>query len=261
MAAIGKFQQEIFRIVAEKRFWLTNLGYIDEYPIWLLRTRLNRSHNDPKVLVVSGFHGEEVAGPYAILQWLKDCDTKALRDYDISFIPIVNPQGFAKGTRYNSQGEVSNCGFCHHETEGNEKSQEGVILSNNIDLLKPMAKDGYLSLHEDAREKRYYLYSFEEGSEPSEFTLAMKAVLSQYFKACVDGDEVEVDSRRHKKVKVIDGIVHNYCDGSFDDWMFHLGVPRVIITETPGKYQLKRRIEAGRAAMDRFVELVLGEIN
>jgi len=259
MAAIRKFHQDMFQVVAQKKFWLTNLGYSDSYPMWLLRTRLNRSHNDPKILVIGGFHGEEVAGPYAILQWLKDCDPKALKDYDISFIPIVNPGAFAKGTRYSSQGEISNCGFCHHEVEGDEKSAEGIVLSNNIDLLKPMAKDGYLSLHEDASEKKYYIYSFDEKSEPNDFTLEMKKVLGQYFKACVDGDEVEVDSRRHKRIKVTNGIVHNHCDGSFDDWMFHLGVKHVIVTETPGLYQLKRRVEAGTAAIDKFVELILKE--
>jgi len=258
LAAIKKYQQEMFQVVAQKRFWLTNLGYSDVHPIWLLRTRLNRSHDDPKILVVSGFHGEEPAGPYAVLKWLQNCDPKALKDYDISFIPIVNPGAFAKGTRYSAPDEISNCGFCHPEVDGDEKSVEGVVLANSIDLLKPIAKDGYLSLHEDKDERKFYLYSFEEGTkEPGHVPMEIKKTLGQHFKAFVDGDEVEVDCRRHKKVKVVNGMVHNFCDGSFDDWMFHLGVPYVIVTETPGRYKLSRRVDAGVAVIDRFITLIL----
>lgn len=260
MSSIGKFQSGLFRVISEKRFWMTILGESDGYPIWMVRTRINRSHNDPKILVVAGFHGEEVAGPYAALSWLQKCNLKALKDYDITFIPLVNPGAFATGKRKNSFGQVPNAGFCHHETEGNNRSIEGQVLADNIDLIKPMAKDGYLSLHEDIDESKYYLYSFGESPEPDGLAMEIKSTLGEHFKACVDGDEVEVDGERHKKILVKNGMVYNFCDGSFDDWMFHLGVPHVIVSETPGKAGLQRRINAAVAVIDKFIEFfVVGE--
>jgi hypothetical protein len=254
MPSTRGFYSGIFDLVSEKRFWMTILGKSDDYPIWMIRTRINRSHNDPKLLVVSGFHGEEVAGPFAVLQWLQTCSLKMLKDYDITFIPLVNPGAFATGKRKNSLGQVPNTGFCHHETEGNVRSVEGQVLADNIDLIKPMAKDGYLSLHEDVDETKFYLYSFGEDPEPNKLALEIKDTLGKHFKACVDGDEVEVDSERHKKILVEKGMVYNFCDGSFDDWMFHLGVPYVIVSETPGKAALARRINAGVAVIDKFIE-------
>jgi hypothetical protein len=259
MAALKSYFSEMTRHCAAKRFWLTPLGYVDDEPIWLIRTRLNRSHNDPKILIVSGFHGEEIGGPYAVLKWLKDCNSTILKDIDVSLIPIVNTWGFAKGSRYGSTGGPNNCGFCHFDVELDEIKPEGIVLRDNIDILRLMAKDGYLSLHEDANEKRCYVYRYEECEEPSPIVVEMRDLLSKHFHS-IAREGVEVDTGlRGKKAQVVEGIVHNHCDGSFDDWMMHLGVPRVIVTETPAKCQLKRRINAGKEAIDKFIEVILKE--
>jgi hypothetical protein len=259
MAAIAKYFEDMVKSCSDKRFWLSPMGYVDGYPLWLIRTRLNRSHTDPKILVLAGFHGEEIGGPYAILRWLKECDLKVLKDIDVSLIPIVNPGGFAKGTRYGGTGGPNNCGFCHQEVEGNELKPEGIILRDNIDILRSMAKDGYLSLHEDIDERRCYVYRYEEVDEPSHIVVEMKKLLCKHFKT-IKKEGVEVDTGlRGKKAQVIEGIVHNHCDGSFDDWLMHLGVPRVIVTETPGKAQIKRRVIAGVEAINRFIQIVLEE--
>jgi len=259
MAAINQFYSDMFKIASDKRFWLCPLGQVDSYKLWFIRTRLNADHhNNPRMLVVAGFHGEEKAGPYAILKWLKDCDREALDHYDISFIPIVNTQGFAKGTRYNSYGEVSNAGFCHPERH-DKPSREGQILIHNIDMLRAAAADGFLSLHEDAGEKRYYMYSFEGTPAPGEFTQGLLNTLGKHFKTYIDGESIWLDTslKKDRGPFVTNGIVYRHCDGSFEDWMFHLGVPRVAVTETPGQYQLRRRITAGADVIDTFIQLNL----
>jgi hypothetical protein len=257
MAAIRTFIKEMFSIVAEKRLWLTILGEVDGFQIWLVRSRESIEHRDPKMLIVAGFHGEEKAGPYSILKWLKECDTDTFKKCDLSFIPIVNPIGFSKGIRYNTYGEQTNCGFCHSDLDSGP-SREGKILIDKIELLRPLADDGFMSLHEDVTTKLYYLYTFEKEKEPGKFTFGMKEVLGQHFKKFVDGVKVETDcANRGNGPMVKDGIIYRLCDGSFEDWMFHLGVPRVVVTETPGMYKLKRRVNAGAAAIDKFIELNL----
>ena len=39
MAAIHKFNRMLFKVCAEKGFWLRPLGELDEYEMWLVRTR------------------------------------------------------------------------------------------------------------------------------------------------------------------------------------------------------------------------------
>ncbi|OGM09190.1 hypothetical protein A2Z67_04590 [Candidatus Woesebacteria bacterium RBG_13_36_22] len=258
MAAIRKFMQDIFSISAQKRFFLCALGEVDGRQIWLVRSRSNAEHSDPKMLVVAGFHGEEKAGPYAILKWMKNCDQQTLRKVDLSFIPIVNPIGFAKNMRYAIPGEKTNCGFCHPE-RGEVASREGKILITNIDLLKPLAEDGFLSLHEDIRENAFYLYTFEKSKKPGAFTTGIREELGKHFRKALDGVHVEIDASDGSATGPIvkDGVVFRHCDGSFEDWMFHLGVPRAVVTETPGLYRLKRRIDAGASVIDKFIALNL----
>jgi hypothetical protein len=102
------------------------------------------------------------------------------------------------------------------------------------------------------------LYTFEKAKEPGKFTFGMKEVLGQHFNKCVDGIKVDTDcANRGAGPMVKDGIIYRLCDSSFEDWMFHLGVPRVVVTETPGMYRLKRRVDAGSDAIDKFIELNL----
>jgi hypothetical protein len=258
MAAIRQFMKEVFRISSEKRFFLCILGEVDEQQMWLVRTRQHMEHTDPKMLIVAGFHGEEKAGPFAILKWMKDCDQKILDKADLSFIPIVNPIGFSKNMRYAIPGEKTNCGFCHPERKL-KPSREGQILINNIDLLKPLAEDGFLSLHEDITEKNYYLYTFEKRKTPGPFTMGIKEELGKFFRKALDGEHAEIDASDGSHVGPIfkDGLIFRHCDGSFEDWLFHLGVPRAVVTETPGKYRLKRRVDAGASIISKFIELNL----
>jgi hypothetical protein len=263
MAAIKRYFKKMYSISAEKRFWLCVLGEVEELQIWLIRTRDNIEHKDPKILIVSGFHGEEKAGPYSILKWLKNCDTNIFKRVDLSFIPIVNPVGFKKNQRYSIPGERNNQGFCHPES-GEKRSREGEILFNNIDILLPLARDGFLSLHEDNLVKEYYIYTFEKKEGP--FTRGLKDALGKYFSKPLDGltttgltPEKMATYVGETGTMVVNGWV-NHCklhDGSLEDFLFHVNVPRIAVTETPGMYQLRRRINAGVHVIDKFIELNL----
>lgn len=248
----------MLQVAAEKGFWLKVLGQVSgpnrKYEMWLLRTRnmYSYDHTDPRVLIVAGFHGEEVAGPWGLLKWITECDSKWLKLVDASFIPIVNPYGFARKKRYGYSDLPTNAGFCH-EPVG--RSPEGEILANNIELLRPLAHDGFLSLHEDSTTKEYYLYTFEQGLEPGKFTKSLKKELSKSFPKPYEGIAY-VDSRDPDAGPICkDGLIYRFCDGSFEDWLFHLGVPRVAVTETPGKYKMDRRIGATVNVIQKFIEL------
>ena len=272
MAAIRSFTKQLFKIVAEKRLWLRILGEIEGEQMWLVRSREHWDHTDPKMLIVSGFHGEEKAGPYSILKWLSDCDLSIFRRVDLSFIPIVNPLGFKKGVRYSIQGERNNQGFCHSEganacKPGEKRSREGEILYSNIDLLLPLSKDGYLSLHEDVLVKEYYVYTFEKRRRDL-IARGLLKTLSNHFRKSLSGlttngmTPEQIVASNEAQAKVLQGWVnHNTLhDGSFEDFLYHANVPRIAVSETPGLYTLKRRVNAGHDVIEKFIDVSLRSI-
>lgn len=263
MAAIRTFQKQLLKLATEKRLWFLPLGGIEDEQMWLVRSRGSADHSDPKLLIVAGFHGEEKAGPYAILEWLDNCDSEFFKKVDLSFIPIVNPVGFKKDHRY-SNGAKSNGGFGQPPV-GEKPSREGQILINNIDILFPLAKDGFLSLHEDKQETGYYVYTFEKHKKPTKFSRGMRDSLGGFFSTQFSGVS-DTDSAVATVVR--DGICFNFPDGSFENWLFTLGVPRCVVTETPqkggkihrGQYSLQNRVNASKTAIDKFIELSLETI-
>jgi len=265
MAAIRSFENQLFKVASEKRLWLLPLGQVDNETIWLVKSRMDLEQPDPKMLIISGFHGEEQAGPWAILKWLQTCDVSVFDKIYLSFIPIVNPVGFKKNQRYSIPGERNNQGFCHPE-RNEKRSREGDILVKNMDVLLPLAKNGYLSLHEDVSVKEYYIYTFER--KPGPFTRSMLGALSKHFPKALTGQTTdgltpeEVISRNEIETPVVNGWVNHrrLHDGSFEDFMFHANVPRVVVTETPGTYILKRRVAAGMDAISTYIDYGLKAI-
>ena len=249
---IKAYTRGLLRVANHRAFWLRVLGEVNNQQIWLIRTRESHIHKDPKVLIVAGFHGEEKAGPLGILKWLENSDRGIFKKIDLSFIPVVNPTGFNRGVRKNSWGEKTNCGFVH---KTDKLSKEGRILNRNIKFLTELAKDGFLSLHEDEGEKNFYVYSYEDVDKPSEAAYALRNVEAKYFKKLQNG--IKVNEEGDPEAAVEDGIIHKLCDGSLEDYFMHKGI-RAFVTETPGKCRISRRIEATMAIINKFIDLSLG---
>lgn len=258
MKRINQYQKKLFKIAADKKLWLRVLGEVNDLQVWFIRTREGLKRDCPRLLIVAGFHGEEQAGPLALLKWLEGFDPNLYQHVNLSFIPIINPVGFNACDRYNDKNEKTNCGFCHPE-QGDPPSREGVILLKNFPILKASARDGFLSLHEDITSDKYYLYTFERTPEPGPFTYAMRDEIAKFFDVPLDNEIVSTDAMGGKGVLVSNGIVYRLCDGSFEDFCFHEGTVRAVVTETPGQFKLQQRVDAGVAVMNKFIELCAEE--
>lgn len=255
MNVMVKYTKLLMRICAEKDFSMTPLGVVGDWPVWLLRGNKHRPKHR-KILIASGFHGEEKAGPWAILRWLEDYNVENYKGLDISFLPVVNPTAFNRYTRYNTWGQKSNCGFCHPEME-EDPSEEGKVLIKHQDRLYSLGMNGFLSLHEDTDlRKEYYLYTFEPTRDPGQFTCFMLEELNRWFEKPLNGVSVVADSSLKTPPFVVNGLVYKYCDGSFEDSLFHRGVQRVAVTETPAKARLEYRIDANVSLIDVFIDLI-----
>jgi hypothetical protein len=245
------YQKQLIKVCGEQDYWMKNLGLVGDKPIWFITDSVT-DNELPNLLIVAGFHGEEKAGPWGLLEWLKgEHDIGA----NLSFIPIVNPAAFNLGKRYNTRNEKSNTGFVH----GGQMSTEGKILWEHKDLMVSSSTDGMLSLHEDVDAKDYYVYTFEKTAEPGKFTCGLLDELGKHFDKPMNGSTVYTDAE-HPGPYVVNGVVYKHCDGTFEDWLFHEGSARTAVTETPAyRTQFQRRVKANVAVIDRFIELCMEE--
>jgi hypothetical protein len=246
--------RRLLKAVSEKRLWLTVLGKTGRQYIWLLRTGLDFDPAKPNLLIAGGFHGEEIAGPLAILKWIETAGTCPLNKTNITFLPVVNPIGFNRGSRYARTGQKTNCGFCHTEENGDKLSVEGQLLMENIDFLLMAARDGFLSLHEDVTTDKFYIYSYEASKKPGFFPRAVRDEEAKHFEAIPDGEKINEEG--DPDAYAIGGLVQNFHDGSFEDYLLHKGVRRCLTTETPGlQISLEKRIEVGVVLINKFLNL------
>lgn len=243
---IDRLLGEIGRWAPKRNLQAITLGQVGDYPILLLEP--SQPAAAANVLVSAGFHGEEPAGCWGILQFLKTAPQPLFDQVNISFLPLVNPTGFRVGRRRNDWDENPNQGFCPSSLYQLKPSREGLILVHHLARLKRLAQDGFVSLHEDNQMDKFYLFTFEHSESPGAFSQALYQVESQFFEPQPDG--MVEDSL------VKDGLVFCQCDGSFEDLLFHQGIPRSACTETPGLLDLNLRIAVNAAIITTLVEYV-----
>jgi len=224
------------------------LGYTESQPIWLLTPIY--PNNGPHILVAAGFHGDEPAGPWGILHFLESSTPTISARANLSFLPIVNPTGFQAARHVNDRGEDPNRGFCHVPFNGFVPSREGTILLEQLHELRPLATDGFVSLHEDIEQERFYLYTFEDSNGPGPFSEVLRTAGTEYFMTMPDGI-VEGSPNRG-------GVIFRQCDGSFEDCLFHAGVPRTACTETPGLQNIHERIKTNANIINAFLTFTIG---
>lgn len=121
--------------------------------IFLLKREPKETDYDKTVLVIGVFHGDEPDGEYLINRYLSEKNETKNR---LLFIPCLNPDGLANGTRTNANGVDLNRNFPAQNWELGEKNeyfggdspaseQETKFLIYVIDKYKP---DLIITLHE-----------------------------------------------------------------------------------------------------------------
>lgn len=198
----------------------------------------------PRLLVASGLHGDEPAGPWGLLRFLERADRRALDACSLSLLPVVNVTGFRNGTRLNAWGEDPNRGYLHADGASGPSREGAAILAHAADVLA-LASDGFLACHEDPALACAYVYSLERRQSPGPFSIALREVLARRFPIHPDG---LVDG-----CPVRDGIVFNHHDSSLEAWFMRNGSARAACTETPGQCAIDERIEANAGLIEAFV--------
>lgn len=224
---------------------IEELGKIEELPIFLVQN--DHEKGQPNILIMGGVHGEESAGPWGILNVMMKLKLMRI-NVNVSIIPIMNPYGFSKGLRFNSELKSINSGYFRTKSSKPELTEEGKILNKNFIRISELAKNGFLSCHEDVEEKNFFIYEIINDAKPDFYCQSLQTIGNHYFGKRLDGPSYQGI--------VKDGVVLNEKDGTIDDYLFTIGgIHRAITTETPGQEDINKRVYVNEQLITKFIEL------
>lgn len=129
-------------------FEIETFGQVTEWPLLAL-SRKSHNTNGRNVYLSSGIHGDEPAGPIALLQLLQEDALPRKHNYWIC--PALNPSGLDAKTRENANGLDLNRDYRDFSSE--EIRSHAAWARKHIPSL-----DIALHLHEDWEAKGFYLY-------------------------------------------------------------------------------------------------------
>lgn len=214
----------------------------------LTRQRRSQLSSPTRRLYISaGIHGDEPAGPAALLEiFRKDLWPEAA---DLWVCPCLNPTGCARTTRENDVGVDLNRDYRRPVTV--EVRAHQAWLERQPDF------DGVVCLHEDWESKGFYCYELD----PSGTSGLAEAVIASVQKVCPIEDAAVIDGR----AATGPGIIRPNVDpASRPLWpeAFHLWQRRrghSLTLESPSDFQLEVRVDALVAGLTGALEHLLRE--
>ncbi len=207
-----------------------------------------RGEGKPLVYLSAGIHGDEPAGPLALLDLLREgvFDER----FSWAIVPMLNPDGLRLGERGNAAGVDLNRDYWQKETRE---------VRGHVAWLESMAvPDVFVSLHEDWEADGFYLYEIRLGEERAELTRDLLAAAQRVFAL--------------EKGPMIDG--HQVRDNG---WIFHgtdpdepMGWPEAIFLsrrgcplsytlETPSRARLEERVKCHVDVVKMLIRKGLGD--
>ena len=205
--------------------------------------------SSPRVYISTGVHGDEPAGPLAILDLLET--EQFSPDIDWTLFPMLNPAGLRLNQRENHQGIDLNRDYKTRESKEVQAHTDYIEESEPWDLA--------LSVHEDWESEGFYLYDL-----PTELTTGWsRTVIENVGRVCPIDFGNEID-----EMKAQGGVISPDLDSVVDDpklaghWPepIYLHMTRKIrgtfTFEAPSCYDLPTRIGALNTAILSSIDLL-----
>jgi murein peptide amidase A len=203
----------------------------------------------PRVYLSAGIHGDEISGPLALLEMLRQPDFFAA--FDATIFPLLNPDGLARGVRGNAGGIDLNRDY---------RDPKSAEIAGHIDALKTLGRfDAAMMLHEDFEGPGAYLYELNDALPP---ILGGEIIAAMGRHVPIDPRPVieEVPARggvlqRRDLVRILGPIEER------PEWpeAIYLSVHHTQVaytTETPMPFPLEQRVQAQIAAVRALLQAV-----
>lgn len=206
---------------------------------------LPSSEGAPRLYISAGIHGDEPAGPMAVLSMLGDVGF--FDGVEVFAFPLLNPGGITAGTRENVHGIDLNRNFGPAAVSTPESDW-------HLEMLKSLPKmDIALCLHEDWEASGVYLYHVEPKRPQFQAPAVLDAMarhLPKETSCVIDGSQA------------CGGIISRQeSDYLFDEWPESIYLTRTMTRasftlETPSSAPLDKRVAALCAAVAQIVDQV-----
>ena len=195
-----------------------------------------------RVYLSSGMHGDEPAGPLALLELLTEGTLSG--DVEWRICPMINPTGAAVGTRENAHGLDLNRDYWRRES---------VEVAGHVEWLERQpVPDVFLSLHEDWESSGFYLYEIQKSATAS----VAHSILAAAAAEIEPEPSPTIDDHT---VREPGWIFHKPKADFPEDWpeaiyMAERGTKVSYTLETPSSLALERRVACHQLAVCRAVE-------
>ncbi len=227
--------QTAFREAAHAAgFTATLLADLDGGPL----VAWERPAEGPRIYLSAGIHGDEPAGPLALLELLRAGFFNDRVHWSIC--PSLNPSGLAAATRENSRGVDLNRDYWLRG------SPEILAHARWLDTLA--TPDLFISLHEDWETAGFYFYEINLGEDRPERAGHILAAVSPWFQA-ESGPEIDGHEARQ------DGWIYHAAEPDLPEgwpeaiYLAKKGCPVSFTFETPSHAPLDQRVAAHVAAV------------
>ena len=197
-----------------------------------------RPGRGPRVYLSAGIHGDEPAGPLALLELMRAGFFAA--DVDWAICPALNPSGLAAGCRDNADGVDLNRDY---------RVQLSVEASAHAKWLATGPVPAlFLSLHEDWEAAGFYLYEINLGTDAPDRARGIITAAGPWFPA-----EAGPDIDGHTPHEA--GWIFHEAEADVPEgwpeaiYLAKLGCPLSFTFETPSHARLAYRVDAQCAAV------------
>ena len=141
-----------------------------EYPIY----RFSINEGAPgRICVISGVHGNEIAGPLSLLSLFDQVHFDQLPGcFHYLIYPLVNPTGFDLRQRYDDDGRDLNAVFKTTLESDNYEENQAIIA----DAANYLPFDAVVTLHEDSDSEHFYMYGLGRHNVPFYHEICRRAI-------------------------------------------------------------------------------------
>ena len=200
----------------------------------------------PRLYLSAGIHGDEIAGPLALLEMIRQPGFFA--GFDVTMFPILNPNGLALGVRTN-RDEI--------DLNRDYRNSRSLEIKGHIESLLTLGRfDASMLLHEDYEGIGAYLYELNDTLDPG---LGAKIIAAMGLHVPIDlRPEIEEASARGGVISRRDLVAKL---GRLEDrpaWaeaayltIHHTEVSYTI--ETPKPFPIEARVDAHIAAVETLM--------
>src|SRR5580704_932791 len=116
--------------------------------LWFARAARAKDSVPPRLYLSAGIHGDEISGPWALLEMIRH--PGFFSGFDVTIFPLLNPDGLARGVRTNRDGIDLNRDY---------RNSRSLEIKGHIETLLTLGRfDACLMLHEDYEGIGAYLY-------------------------------------------------------------------------------------------------------